>query len=95
MTVDPHLAVVRAGLTDPRHAELDSVTGTLETLERREREVSALRQRLHRRLDGFPNEVTQRHERRVSDERRALHGQIDQLRAHARSLALRIDPEAA
>lgn len=51
------------------------------TLEREEREVSALRRKLHERLDSFPNEVTQRREREVSKHRRELHGRIDALRA--------------
>lgn len=50
-------------------------------LERREREISTLRRRLHDQLDSFPNPVTQARERRVSDERRALHRRIDTLRA--------------
>jgi hypothetical protein len=50
-------------------------------LERREREISALRRRLHDQLDSFPNAVTQARERRVSDERRTLHRRIDTLRA--------------
>jgi hypothetical protein len=53
----------------------------LAQLERREREVSAFRKRLHDRLDSFPNAVTQAHERQVSAERRELHVRIDELRA--------------
>ena len=53
----------------------------LEHLERREREVSALRRKLHDRLDSFPNEVTLLREREVSAERRDLHLRIDQVRA--------------
>ena len=53
----------------------------LEHLERREREVSAIRRKLHDRLDSFPNDVTQAHEREVSAERRDIHLRIDQLRA--------------
>ncbi len=53
----------------------------LAQLERRERDVSMLRRKLHDRLDRFPNEVTQTREREVSTERRELHRRIDQLRA--------------
>ncbi len=53
----------------------------LARLERREREVSALRRKLHDRLDSFPNAVAQRQEREVSTERRELHRRIDELRA--------------
>jgi len=53
----------------------------LEQLEREEREISALRRRLHDRLDAFPNDATARHEREVSDRRRAIHGRIAELRA--------------
>lgn len=54
---------------------------SLVQLKRREREVSALRRKLHDRLDSFPNEVTQRQERDLSTERRELHRRIDELRA--------------
>jgi hypothetical protein len=50
-------------------------------LERREREISALRRKLHARLDAFPNELTATHEQQVSAERRELHRRIDALRA--------------
>jgi predicted transcriptional regulator len=94
MSVDPRFTFARSHLSS-RREELDSLAGELEILERREREISAVRQRLHKRLDSFPNVVTQRHERTASDERRALHREIDERRAHARSLALQIGPEAA
>jgi hypothetical protein len=63
------------------HSDPSSLLVELEHLERREREVSALRRKLHDRLDSFPNEVTQAREREVSAERRDLHFRIDQLRA--------------
>jgi hypothetical protein len=53
----------------------------LEHLERREREVSSFRRKLHDRLDSFPNEVAQAREREVSAERRQLHARIDEVRA--------------
>lgn len=63
------------------HPDPSSRLVELEHLERREREVSALRRKLHDRLDSFPNEVTQAREREVSAERRELHQRIDELRA--------------
>ena len=58
----------------------------LEHLEHREREVSALRRRLHDRLDSFYNEVTGGREEQLSAERRELHARIDVLRAELRAL---------
>jgi hypothetical protein len=58
----------------------------LEKLEAEEREISALRRKLHDRLASFPNEVTEEHEREVSKQRRELHVQIDALRARLREL---------
>jgi hypothetical protein len=63
------------------HADHGSLLVELERLERREREVSAVRRKLHDRLDRFPNDVTQAAERQVSAERRLLHARIDSLRA--------------
>ena len=56
----------------------------LETLELREREVSDYRNRLHARLEVFPNEVAAQAERKVSAERKELHDRIDSLRAMLR-----------
>jgi hypothetical protein len=61
--------------------DLESLLVELSRLEQREREVSGLRGRAHRRLDAFPNEVTKRQERQLSAERRELHERIDRLRA--------------
>lgn len=58
----------------------------LEKLEAEEREISALRRKLHDRLASFPNDVTEQHEREVSKQRRELHVQIDALRARLREL---------
>ena len=63
------------------HPNSSSLRVELEHLDRREREVSALRRKLHDRLDSFPNEVLQAREREISTERRELHGRIDLLRA--------------
>jgi hypothetical protein len=66
---------------EPVAGPLSLMVVGLARLERREREVSALRRKLHDRLDSFPNAVTQRQERDVSTERRELHRRIDELRA--------------
>jgi hypothetical protein len=66
--------------------DLESLLVELSKLEQREREVSGLRGRVHRRLDGFPNEVTKRQESQLSAERRELHERIDQLRAQLASI---------
>ena len=58
----------------------------LERLEAEEREISALRRKLHDRLASFPNEVTQQQEREISAKRRELHAQIDELRVKLRQL---------
>ena len=53
----------------------------LSHLEQEERALSAVRAKLHDRIDlGYPNELTLARERQVSDERRALHHRIDALR---------------
>jgi predicted nucleic acid-binding Zn-ribbon protein len=69
-------------VADESQAELE---GLLERLEAEEREVSALRRKLHERLASFPNEVTEQHEREISKKRRELHAQIDDLRAKLRA----------
>ena len=58
----------------------------LARLEAEEREISALRRKLHDRLASFPNDVTEQHEREVSKKRRELHAQIDDLRLKLRNL---------
>jgi hypothetical protein len=63
------------------HVDASTLLAELEHLERREREVSSFRRKLHERLDSFPNDVTQLREREVSAERRDLHLRIDQVRA--------------
>jgi hypothetical protein len=61
--------------------DLDALAIELVQLERRELEISALRRKLHDRLNSFPNEFTLRRERELSDERRAIHRRIDELKA--------------
>jgi hypothetical protein len=75
--------------------QLDALIGELALLERRERELSDDRGRLHDRMDvGAPGSADRRErqagadrlslyrriERQLSDERRALHRRIDSLR---------------
>jgi hypothetical protein len=69
-------------VAEETEAELEA---RLERLENEEREISALRRKLHERLASFPNEVTEQHEREVSKTRRELHAQIDDLRAKLRA----------
>jgi hypothetical protein len=52
----------------------------LEQLEAEEREVSALRVKLHERLASFSNEVAVEQERELSARRRELHEEIDRIR---------------
>lgn len=52
----------------------------IEQLEAEEREVSALRAKLHDRLSSFTNAETERRERELSERRRELHDEIDRLR---------------
>jgi hypothetical protein len=61
--------------------DYDELAAELARLEHEERALSAVRAKLHDRIDlGFPNELTSARERQVSDERRALHARIDALR---------------
>lgn len=53
----------------------------LAALEAEEREVSALRAKLHERLASFSNEVAAEQERVLSARRRELHEEIDRIRA--------------
>ena len=52
----------------------------LEQLEAEEREVSALRAKLHERLASFSNEVAAEQERDLSARRQKLHEEIDRIR---------------
>jgi ABC-type phosphate transport system auxiliary subunit len=76
----------------PNLPDFEELLVTLERLERREREVSAHRARLHDRLQSFPNELTQMQERQLSAERRDLHRRIDLLRAELAPLRRHVDP---
>ena len=68
-------------MPEESEAELEAL---LEQLEAEEREVSALRRRIHDRLASFPNEATQQREREISARRRELHNQIDEVRIRLR-----------
>ncbi len=62
-------------------ADTGALAAELEQLVHEERQLSAVRRRLHEQIDkGFPNDVIFRREREVSDRRRALHRRIDALR---------------
>ena len=63
----------------------------LENLEHREREVSALRRRLHDRLDSFYNDVTAAREQALSAERHEIHARIHVLRAELRALGVPLE----
>jgi hypothetical protein len=65
-------------MTGDRHGQL---IAELRRLEREEAELSALRRKLHDRIDsGFANEVTRRREREISDQRHAMHRRIAAVR---------------
>jgi predicted nucleic acid-binding Zn-ribbon protein len=66
---------------------LDALALELVQLERRERDISARRRKLHERLDAFPSEHAERQARELSAERRRIHKQIDELRAQLARLA--------
>jgi hypothetical protein len=65
----------------------DALLVELEELERREKEVSAQRRKLHDRLDTFPNDVAREQELAVSAERKELHRRITEVRAKLETLA--------
>ena len=62
-------------------SDSDDLDALLEQLESEERQMSALRRKLHDRLASFPNEVTEETERAISQQRSELHVRIDALRA--------------
>jgi hypothetical protein len=65
-------------MSGDRHGEL---IAQLRRLEKEEAELSALRRKLHDRIDsGFANEVTLRREREISDERLGMHRRIAAVR---------------
>jgi Skp family chaperone for outer membrane proteins len=52
----------------------------LAELQKQEREVSALRVKLHDRLASFGNTAAEEQERELSAKRRELHAEIDRIR---------------
>jgi hypothetical protein len=65
-----------------RLSEIDAKRSELEQLESDEREISAIRRKMHERIDcGFPTELLIQQEQKLSKERRELHARIDLLRA--------------
>jgi hypothetical protein len=59
-----------------------AIRAELELLETEEREISAIRRKMHERIDlGFSTELLIQQEHKLSTERRALHARIDTLRA--------------
>ena len=58
------------------------IRAELESLEAEEKEISAIRRKMHERIDlGFPTDLLIQQEHKLSKERRELHGRIDALRA--------------
>ncbi len=77
------------------HESSTALLVELEELERRERDLSDLRGKLHERIDkGFPNDFTLRHERQVSDERREVQREIDALRGRLQALGVDLQKTA-
>lgn len=59
-----------------------TIRAELEVLEAEEKEISAIRRKMHERIDlGFPTELLIQQEQKLSKERRELHARIDVLRA--------------
>jgi hypothetical protein len=78
--------LTRAGLLAAgRDPDEVSLLAELEQLERREREVSELRRRLHQQLARSSDAASRAREQELSEERRELHRRIDQLRGHLRA----------
>jgi hypothetical protein len=78
---EERFTLTRAGLLasgrDPDGALL---LAELDRLERQEREISALRQQLHKRLASSPDAELEAREREVSAERQELQRRVDELR---------------
>jgi hypothetical protein len=65
-----------------KKSDVEALRAQLEQLEAEEREISAIRRKMHERIDrGFPTELLIQQERKLSAERRALHVRIDVLRS--------------
>jgi hypothetical protein len=80
-TLEGLISVVVSGDDAPGLTNAErTLAAELIALEREEREVSALRRKLHERLASFPNPLTEEREREISRHRRELHQRIDLLR---------------
>jgi len=80
-TLEGLISVVETGDDTPGLTQAErTLAAELIALEREEREVSALRRKLHERLASFPNPVTEERERHVSRHRGELHQRVDLLR---------------
>jgi len=80
-TLEHLVAVVDGEIDDPEPGESErELAVELIRLERDERQVSALRRKMHERLASFPNELSEARERELSLHRRELHARIDLLR---------------
>ena len=65
-----------------RVGDAATIRAELELLEAEEKEISAIRRKMHERIDlGFPTELLIQQEQKLSKERRDLHARIDALRA--------------
>jgi hypothetical protein len=69
------------GMALSQRPDVETMVAELQRLEREEREISAVRRKLHDRIDSFPSDMLRQRERQVSEERRELHRKIDVLRA--------------
>jgi hypothetical protein len=78
---EERFTLTRAGLlASGRDPGAASLLAELDQLERREREISAVRRRLHERLEISPDAVLEARELQVSAERQELHRRVDALR---------------
>jgi len=65
-----------------RVGDAATIRAELELLEAEEKEISAIRRKMHERIDlGFPTDLLIQQEQKLSKERRDLHARIDALRA--------------
>jgi hypothetical protein len=80
-SLDYLVSVVEGEIDDPEPSASErEMAVELIRLERDERQVSAIRRKLHERLASFPNQLTEARERELSIHRRELHARIDLLR---------------
>ena len=76
----PHADI--GGMSVNRVGDAATIRAELDALEAEEKEISAIRRKMHERIDlGFPTDLVIQQEQKLSKERRELHGRIDVLRA--------------